>query len=373
MASACQTLNGSFSTGHLMRLFSQASEDNGLLSLTAVERMRDSGQQTDDGCWATSASFASKLRPKSNPIPLSVGLGTSGSWLQIGQEKRPSTSGSYAGNSGSKTPVRRRMVWSDPLDLPVGSRHDRGVSSCTKRENCSQEQVSVKLDSSLVIDRKGMHVEQATAQLSTAPPESPGSNKQKMETIAARFNDEVTAVESQIADLGKSLQLNNFLKDDESDVEAKAQEEREAAKKRREVEIRKARLKEKSARDPHRKVKLRLENKRRFDMDSLDETGIPTTKVTFRGLKGCENMRLVDVQALRSKCHGLTEGIHSVHKLVEMQQRKDVMHVSLMRPSSTPSLHTASMFSEDHFPARPSLHSASALPRGRWKPRPQRA
>lgn len=356
-----------------MRLFSQASEDNGLLSLTAVERMRDSDQQTDDGCWATSASFASKLRPKSNPIPLSVGLGASGSWLQSGQEKRPSTSGSYAGNSGSKTPVRRRMVWSDPLDLPVGSRHDRGVSSCTKRENCSQEQVSVKLDSSQGIDRKGMNAEQATAQLISASLESPGSSKQKMETIAAQFNDEVTAMESQIADLGKSLQLNNFLKDDESDAEAKVQEEREAAKKRREVDIRKARLKEKSARDPHRKVKLRLENKRRFDMDSIDETGIPTTKVTFRGLKGSENMRLVDVQALRSKCHGLTEGIHSVHKLVELQQRKDVTHVSLMRPSSTPSLHTASMLSEDCFPPRPSLHTASALSRGRWKPRPQRA
>lgn len=356
-----------------MRLLSQASEDNGLLSLTAVERMRDSYPQADDGCWATSASFANKLRPKSNPIPLSVGLGSSGSWLQSGQEKRPSTSGNYAGHSALKTPVHRRMVWSDPLDLPGGSRHDRGVSSCTKRENCSQEQVAVKLDSSQAIDRKGMNAEQATAQLSSAPPESPGSRKQNMETIAAQFNDEVIAMESQIADLGKSLQLNNFLKDGDSDAEAKAHEEREAAKKRREAEIRKARLKEKSARDPHRKVKLRLENKRRFDMDSIDEAGIPTTKVTFRGLKGCENMRLVDVQALRSKCHGLTEGIHSVHKLVEMQQRKDVMHVSLMRPSSTPSLHTASMLSEDCFPPKPSLHTASTLSRGRWKPRPHRA
>merc|ERR1719443_898602 len=58
-------------------------------------------------------------------------------------------------------------------------------------------------------------------------------------------------------------------------------------------------------------------------MDTLDQAGIPTTDVVFQGRGGSEKMKLVDVQALRSKCQGLTEGIHSVTKLVERQQRQE--------------------------------------------------
>merc|ERR1711976_972901 len=103
--------------------------------------------------------------------------------------------------------------------------------------------------------------------------------------LEAEFQEEVIAMESQIADIGKSLQMNKFSKEE---AEAKALEEREAEKRRRELELRKARLKEKAARDPHRKIQLRLENKKRFEMDTLDQAGIPTTDVTFQGHGGCE-------------------------------------------------------------------------------------
>lgn len=125
------------------------------------------------------------------------------------------------------------------------------------------------------------------------------------------------------------------------------------------------------ARDPHRKIQLRLETKRRFEMDTLDQAGIPTTKVTVKGLNGYEKMKLVDVQALRSKCQGLSEGIHSVHKLVELQQRKDssMQHSStfgpssLMASSSMPTLGSLSMPSEEAFAHEP----------GRWKDRYQKS
>merc|ERR1719181_1936809 len=113
------------------------------------------------------------------------------------------------------------------------------------------------------------------------------------------FRNKVLAMESQIADLGKSLQMQRYSKED---IEAKANEEREAEKRRREAELRKARMKEKAARDPHRKIQLRLENKRRFEMDTLDHAGIPTKEVDFQNHLGCETIKMVDVLSLRTKC-----------------------------------------------------------------------
>merc|ERR1719181_2592412 len=123
------------------------------------------------------------------------------------------------------------------------------------------------------------------------------------------FRNKVLAMESQIADLGKSLQMQRYSKED---IEAKAIEEREAEKRRREAELRKARLKEKAARDPHRKIQLRLENKRRFEMDTLDKAGIPMANVQLVNFGGKETVSLVDVQALKCQCQGLAQGIHSV-------------------------------------------------------------
>jgi hypothetical protein len=176
------------------------------------------------------------------------------------------------------------------------------------------------LDSSLLNTSKGDSADLGAAQTDCSAVE-PYSRKQSMDAIEAEFNEEVVAMESQIAHLGKNLHMNGGLS--KEDAEAKALEEREAEKRRRDAELRKARLKEKAARDPKRKIQLKLENRRRFDMDSVDQSGIPTTSVTFQTHAGCEKMQLVDVKALRSKCKGLSEGIHSVPKLVELQQRKE--------------------------------------------------
>merc|ERR1719163_1284275 len=136
--------------------------------------------------------------------------------------------------------------------------------------------------------RKGARGEPRWAQNDSVVVESPCGRKQTMEMIEAEFKEEVNAMESQIADLGKSLQMHRFSKEG---AEAKANEEREAEKRRREAEIRKARLKEKNARDPHRKIQMKLENRRRFEMDSLDKAGIPTTSVTFQGHAGYEKQK----------------------------------------------------------------------------------
>lgn len=308
-------LGSSFSTGDLMRLTSLAREPpTGLLSLAASEQMRDSKPERDSVDWASSSRLATEPW-----TPSSVAFEGSGSWFQTG--KAP-------GYSTKQQPLRKRTVcsqevWHDPFDLADVSRHNRGVSSSINRENLSLEQVTGKLDSSQSsVRRKALQGERALTQHDPLVIESPRARKQNIDMLTAEFKEEVTAMENQIADIGKSLRMGRFSTDDE-DAEARRQEEREEERRRREVELRKARLREKNARDPHRKIQLRLENKRRFEMDTLDKAGIPTTDVVFQGRKGGEQIRLVDVVALRSKCQGLAEGIHSVDKLVELKQRKE--------------------------------------------------
>jgi len=298
---------GSLSTGQLMHLASQVSQHpSELLSRTAAERMWDLDPLTDGGSWASPAALKSSSEAKSSFV-----LGVRGGWLQGGPRSV---------HSKSSLPLRKRMVLSqghcDSHEVQGVPRHDRGVSSFTKRENSNQEHAVVKLDASHIASSKKL---KSSSALPDHPvQESPSSRKQSLDIIESEFHDEITAMESQIAEIGKSLQMNRFSKEE---AEAKVLEEREAEKRRRELELRKARLKEKAAHDPHRKIQLRLENKKRFEMDTLDKAGIPTTHVTFQGYAGCEKMNLVDVVALRSKCQGLTEGIHSVSKLVELQQR----------------------------------------------------
>lgn len=310
-----QHLGKSLSAGQLMRLASQVSQHPAeLLSLTAAERMWDPTPDAIIGHYTTPPSLllGSKKPPTlGSGVPLQRPLGASSS------------------SSSSSQPLRRRMVWCaeefSPDETQGGYRHDRGVSSCTSQQNSSQQVAAAKLDLSQHINNK-----KAISRHDAVVLDSPTDRQQKMDMLAAEFNEEVTAMENQMADLGKSLQMNRYSK---QEVAAKANEEREAEKRRREAEIRKARLKEKSARDPHRKIQIKLENRRRFEMDNIDQAGIPTTNVNIKGEWGSERMRMVDVQALRSKCQGLTEGIHSVSKLVELQQRKARAAGSMMSTS----------------------------------------
>lgn len=326
-----QLLGGSLSTGQLMRLSSQLCErDDGLLSLGAVERMRDPVPYTYAGLGAQA----------------SVGVGavsTGSSWL------KPFNSTSSSGPNSTLASKASRLVSTEPLlarDAQGITKHGRGFLSCTavtERENASL----AKLDASQAMQgRKGVKPEPGSLQADAAVPESPaGTQRQiEIETSAVDFNEEVAAMENQIADIGKKMRCS-----DGNNAEARKHEEREEEKRRREQELRKARLKEKNARDPHRKVQMKIENKRRFEMDTLDKAGIPTQLHTFEGAHGKEQMSLVDVTALRSRCQGLSQGIHSVSKLVELQQRKESYQSnqastygppSLMMSSSMPTLGT---------------------------------
>lgn len=338
-------LGGSLSTGELMRLSSLLKDSQtGLLSLAAAEQMRASEPQRES--MRLSAASTQHLEPLTTSGSVKETTG-SGSWFQGGK---------VSARSSMLVPLRKKTVcspdlWRDSLDLSEAPRHNVGVSPCTKRQNWSQELVNGRLESSQsVAKNKVLQGDKSIALHDPLVLESPRSRKQNIDMIKAEFKDEVTAMESQIADIGKSLQMGRLSKDEIA--EAKLQEERESEKRRREVEQRKARLKEKNARDPHRKIQLRLENRRRFEMDTLDQAGIPTTDFVYQSDRGCEKIKgLVDVQALRSKCQGMSEGIHSVDKLIELKQRKETpFRMTSPGSISMPGLNCESIPSGEVFP-----------------------
>merc|ERR1719352_2070524 len=134
----------------------------------------------------------------------------SGSWCQGGK---------VSSRSSMLVPLRKKAVcspelWRDSLDLPEVPRHNVGVSPCTKRQNWSQELVNGRLESSQsVAKNKVLQGEKSVALHDPLVLESPRSRKQNIDMITAEFKDEVTAMESQIADIGKSLQMGRLSKD----------------------------------------------------------------------------------------------------------------------------------------------------------------
>jgi len=195
-------------------------------------------------------------------------------------------------------------------DLSGTARHDRGVAWSTKRENLTKAQVNVKLDASIDF---GSNPDAPREQM-----DSPGAGQETFQTVSAAFQEEVATIDKTIEDLTKNMRI-----DDGGAAEAKQKAEREAELRKFEAEVRKARLAQKAARDPKRKVQLRLEHRRRFDTDSPDKALIPETTVLFQNLLGIEKVKMVDILALRKNCTGLSEGLHSVTDLVDLQVRRE--------------------------------------------------
>merc|ERR1712083_201712 len=73
----------------------------------------------------------------------------------------------------------------------------------------------------------------------------------------------------------------------------------------------------------HKKVQLRLENKRRFEDDALDKASIPMSKVEVQGNTCRETVSLVDVRTLQSRCLFLEEGTHDVKAMLNTQRRQE--------------------------------------------------
>eukprot|EP00927_Polykrikos_kofoidii_P039488 TRINITY_DN33857_c0_g1_i1.p1 TRINITY_DN33857_c0_g1~~TRINITY_DN33857_c0_g1_i1.p1 ORF type:complete len:925 (-),score=174.12 TRINITY_DN33857_c0_g1_i1:38-2812(-) len=135
------------------------------------------------------------------------------------------------------------------------------------------------------------------------------------------FAEDLKAVNELIEDCSKAIRFEHL--DDNSQNEQRRKAEREAERRRLEEAQRRARKREQEARDPHRKIALRLENKRRFEMDAVEKgMGIPMQNIDFHGGSGTEQVKLVDVRMLRSKALGLQAG-DGVDEMMENLRRHE--------------------------------------------------
>jgi len=197
---------------------------------------------------------------------------------------------------------------------------DQGLSFSATFQNFKKEQYSLQFD---------------RAQSS---PSSSGPAAARLEAMVAAtaeaealglvnregFIEDVLALNTQIEDLSKSLSFSHL---SANGADARKNAAKEEERRRKEAELRRARKKEQMARDPKRKVALRLENKRRFN-DLEEEKGnekqIPMQKIGVQGAKGPERVEIVDILKIKNQCEFLDQGASVKHMLETRYQKERI-------------------------------------------------
>jgi len=243
------------------------------------------------------------------PLDLLLSHATAGFCLGSSWEDVPHTAPAPPSNSrpASKGRLLRR------------ERSHIGLSGATRRENRRKERLQTQIDQRFaVVDGKGGLGETVGNAVLASNCGGMGSSSEPLLGMLKPqdFQAELKSLSQTIDELSRKVGF------DESG-ESKAQERARQARIERDAELRLARQEEAAARDPHRKVALRLENKRRFctDQDPVFAR-VPMTTYGVAGGKGPEKVPLVDVRMLRSRCLMLDEG-HNVPAMLDVLRRQD--------------------------------------------------
>lgn len=194
------------------------------------------------------------------------------------------------------------------------SRSEDILSEMARRENVKQDRYSQHIDRGATADGKKGSSEQSGQ-------ESHSGVQVKVASPQA-FEADVKKFEGFMEELAKSVRFEHL--DGALPQDKWRQAEMEAVRRRKEEELRRARKKEQEARDPHIKIKIKLENKRQFEGDKVSSAqGVPMQFIEFTSVKGKEQVKLVDPRALRSACLGMDEGDRSVSQLLSTKGRKE--------------------------------------------------
>jgi hypothetical protein len=148
------------------------------------------------------------------------------------------------------------------------------------------------------------------------------SHKERSEA----FQENVEELDELIANLTANLHLDGVKNSKDKEFERL---QKEQAEQRRIIAIaeRAARQKEAQARDPHKKVELKLENTRKFGKDFLETIRIPMQQVDFVGDAGVDHISMVDVVQIRQRCKQISDGATpSVESLIDELTRMDRLH-----------------------------------------------
>jgi hypothetical protein len=145
--------------------------------------------------------------------------------------------------------------------------------------------------------------------------------KARLEALSEEFVAESEALGRRLQDAGRKIRCENLGKPKGSRQEQEDREKREEEQREKELELRRARKREAMARDPHRKIDIRLENKRRFG-DTAGDAAIPMQQIEFVGSNGSDRVQMVDVTVLRARCQLLQNGT-TVDSLLQAQKQAD--------------------------------------------------
>mmetsp|Transcript_73410 Transcript_73410/g.129530 ORF Transcript_73410/g.129530 Transcript_73410/m.129530 type:complete len:871 (-) Transcript_73410:101-2713(-) len=225
---------------------------------------------------------------------------------------------SLRGRAGSGNNVFRNAAKSSGLDGSQGSktvfanstaRQDGRPSTVARNENNKKERFTEQLRNA------------------SQGPQSPGRQDlqdtsadriDSVDVLAEVFRKDMLNVTGRLDEMTRGLRMDNL----KSKQEDRDRQKREEERRQLEAEKRLARKREQAARDPKKKVALRLENRRRFAED--DKHAVPMCAVNVDGVSGRETVNMVDITAIRQKCLRLGEGTSaSVESLIDLQRIKD--------------------------------------------------
>eukprot|EP00927_Polykrikos_kofoidii_P076614 TRINITY_DN73680_c0_g1_i1.p1 TRINITY_DN73680_c0_g1~~TRINITY_DN73680_c0_g1_i1.p1 ORF type:complete len:318 (-),score=54.83 TRINITY_DN73680_c0_g1_i1:347-1300(-) len=210
-------------------------------------------------------------------------------------------------------------------------RANQGPSQAVRRENSKTQWCTSQMERS---EQGGSNSSGSGAAGTGAQDDTKCSSPTACDDVDAQaraFQEGARAVDDLLQGIARSSRLDHI----GSREEERRQLEQEEARRQAEADMRRARRREREARDPHRKVALKLENRRRFDAAERASTAdhVPLCKVDFVGPRGPETVDLVDVGQLRSRCQQLNEGA-SVRSLMELSRRRDRLAKASPPPAS---------------------------------------
>mmetsp|Transcript_51026 Transcript_51026/g.110548 ORF Transcript_51026/g.110548 Transcript_51026/m.110548 type:complete len:1007 (+) Transcript_51026:182-3202(+) len=201
-----------------------------------------------------------------------------------------------------------------------GDRHDVRPTVSSRRENFRKDRLEFKLQQAR--EACGSSLPRASSSPAAANLQGESLTAEELGLVKTEvFLADLSAVEKQFQELEKSLRLEHLSDGSNTD---KMKAEREVERRRKDELLRRARKKEQSARDPKKKVTLRIENTREFERDASEKNpNIPMTSMDFAGgFKGHEHIHVVDVQVLQQKCCFMGQGIHVSTMLENMAARE---------------------------------------------------
>eukprot|EP00933_Yihiella_yeosuensis_P037822 TRINITY_DN31815_c0_g1_i1.p1 TRINITY_DN31815_c0_g1~~TRINITY_DN31815_c0_g1_i1.p1 ORF type:complete len:897 (-),score=182.05 TRINITY_DN31815_c0_g1_i1:320-3010(-) len=205
-------------------------------------------------------------------------------------------------------------------DITHGAPIDQGLSFAARLQNFKKEQYNLQLQNVL---NNGVGSPGTESGVPSARLDATATAQEEAEALAQvnreGFAKALAEINSEIEECGKSIRFEHLEKGAQDD---KAQAAREEARRRKEAELRRARKKEQMARDPKRKVALRIENQRRFADIAGKKKHIPLQGYEVHGKAGPEKVQIVDILGIKNQCQFIDSPC-SVPSMLEIIEREE--------------------------------------------------